>query len=70
MAKQSDGWITTTTAAQLTGYHADHVRRLVLAGRVEARKFGRDWQVSRRSLLAYVRQQEQAGKRRGPKRRG
>ena len=63
-----DDWITTAEAARLSGYHADHVRRLVLAGKVAARKFGRDWQVSRRALMAYRRAAEKAGGKRGPKR--
>ena len=63
----AEDWITTAEAAELSGYHVDHVRRLVLANKVKARKWGRDWQVSRTSLLAYVRKTEEMGKRRGPK---
>jgi excisionase family DNA binding protein len=63
----ADNWITTAEAARLTGYHPEHVRRLLLAGKVEARKFGPTWQVSRASLLAYVRKAEKRGKKRGPK---
>lgn len=61
----ADDWITTAEAAALSGYHPDHVRRLVLAGKVKARKFGPTWMVSRRAVLAYMRQQ--AGEKRGPK---
>jgi excisionase family DNA binding protein len=62
-------WITTTKAAELTGYHAEHLRRLIRGGKVKARKFGIIWQVDRASLEAYCR--EAAGsedKRRGAKR--
>jgi excisionase family DNA binding protein len=36
----ADNWITTAEAAKLAGYHPDHVRRLVLAGKLKARPFG------------------------------
>ncbi len=63
----AEEWITTTEAAELSGYHVDHVRRLILAGKVKAQKFGRDWQVDRASLLAYIRKAEKLGEKRGPK---
>lgn len=67
MAKQDD-WITTQEAAQLSGYHPDHLRRLIRGGLVKARKFGIVWQVERKSLIAYMRAAEQSeDKRRGAK---
>jgi excisionase family DNA binding protein len=63
----TDEWLTTQQAAQLTGYHRDHIRRLILAGKVKAQKWGRDWQVDRADLLAYVRKAEKLGAKRGPK---
>ncbi len=60
-------WITTKEAAELSGYHVDHVRRLVLMGKLKAQKFGRDWQVSRASLLGHMRRIEKLGEKRGPK---
>jgi excisionase family DNA binding protein len=63
-----DDWITTAEAVALSEYHPDHLRRLIRAGEVEARKFGHVWQVSRTSLLAYLKAAEQSpDKRRGPK---
>jgi len=62
-----DDWITTSEAAKLVGYHPKHIRRLATSGVVEARKFGRDWMVSRSSLLAYLRAVEKLGAKRGPK---
>lgn len=47
-------WITTRDATQLSGYHADHLRRLIRAGEVKARKFGIVWQVHKASLLTYI----------------
>jgi len=49
-----DEWITTREAANLTGYNAEHLRRLARAGKVQARKFGVVWQVDRTSLLKYL----------------
>ncbi len=64
-------WITTTEAAQLSGYHVNHIRRLIRDGTIKAKKFGYTLQVSRSSLLAYMRQAEQAeDKRWGARRKG
>jgi hypothetical protein len=41
--------------------------RLLEGGKVKAQKWGIQWQVSRSSLLAYVRNVEKAGAKRGPK---
>ena len=67
MAKAKPEWITTREAAEISGYHADHVRELLRAGKVEARKFGEVWQIDRGSLLAYVHNVEKIGAKRGPK---
>ena len=64
----ADDWITTKESAELSGYHPDHLRRLIRAGEIEARKFGIVWQVSRQSLLAYLEAANQSqDKRWGPK---
>jgi excisionase family DNA binding protein len=62
-----DDWITTEDAASISGYHVDHVRRLIREGKVSARKWMRDWQVSRASLLDYISRMEEQGKKRGPR---
>jgi len=49
-----DNLITTIEAARLTGYNAEHIRRLARAGKVKARKFGVIWQVDRTSLIRYL----------------
>lgn len=64
----AEEWITVREAARLSGYHIESIRRLVHAGQIEARKFATVWQVSRKSLLAYVKRAEERGERRGPKR--
>jgi hypothetical protein len=64
----ADDWITTRQAVELSGYHPDHLRRLIRSGDIDARKFGIVWQVSQNSLLAYLKEaQDSKDKRRGPK---
>jgi excisionase family DNA binding protein len=60
-------WLTVHEAAALAGYHPDHIRRLIRAGEVSARKFGPVWAVSQESLVAYLSRMEIQGERRGPK---
>ena len=64
MAEQ---WLTVLEAAELSGYHPEHIRELLRENKIKARKFGPLWQVDRVSLLAYVRQSAQIGAKRGPK---
>ena len=68
MRGMAEDWLTTMEAAQLSGYHRDHILRLIEAGKVKARKFATVWQVDRHSLIAYMKQAEKLGKKRGPKR--
>lgn len=63
-------WITTKQASALSGYHPDYIRQLARAGDIEARKWLRDWQVNKASLLRYLKKLESRGERRGPKRKG
>lgn len=64
----SDEWITTQEAAELSGYHPEHLRRLIKQGEIEARKISIVWLIDRRSLLDYIVQAKESGdKRRGPK---
>lgn len=60
-------WLTTQEAAALAGYTQAHVRLLIRTGEIVGQKWGRDWQVSRESLLAHVRRVGTQGERRGPK---
>ena len=63
-----DNWITTQEAAELSGYHPDHLRRLIRAGDIEGRKVSIVWLIKRQSLLDYIDRAEHSGdKRRGPK---
>jgi excisionase family DNA binding protein len=64
----TEDWITTREAVELSGYHPDHLRELIRDGKVQARKFGIVWQVSRQSLLTYLDVAKKSGdKRWGPK---
>ena len=60
-------WITTAEAIELSGFHPVHLRKLLLSGRIKGKKWGREWQVSRTSLLAYTHKIQKLGKKRGPK---
>ncbi len=65
----ADHWLTVTQAAEVSGYHPYYLRELIKAGRIKAQKFGPVWQVSKESLLSYIKAaQESEDKRRGPKR--
>jgi excisionase family DNA binding protein len=48
-----EGWITTSEAAELTGYEQAYFRILAKQGKVAAIKVGRDWLLDRESVLAY-----------------
>ncbi len=63
-----EDWITTQEAAELSGYHVNHLRRLIRAGDIQARKLSFLWLVSKQSLLDYMaRANDSDDKRRGPK---
>ncbi len=62
-----DDWITTAEAVTLSGYHVEHLRELARDGKIKAQKWGREWQISRASLLTYLRKSEELGAKRGPK---
>lgn len=65
---QKNDWITTAEAAKISGYHVNYIRRLIKSDAVNGRKvWGREWQVSRSSLLAHIRKAEKLGAKRGPK---
>lgn len=47
-------WITTSEAAQVSGYHPEYIRKLARQGRIGAEKKGRDWWIDRDRLREYV----------------
>jgi hypothetical protein len=62
-------WIGVTEAANLSGYHPEHLRELIRNGKVRARKVVTVWQIDWVSLQAYIRKVEKLGKKRGRKKR-
>lgn len=63
----ADDWITTREAVELSGYNPVHLRSLIREGRIKGRKYFVIWQVSKSSLLGYVKAQAERGDKRGPK---
>ncbi len=60
-------WITTREAIELSGYHPDSLRRLVRAGSIGAKKWGREWMIDKRSLILFLKRQAELGAKRGRK---
>ncbi len=61
MPEDFEKWITTAEAGELSGYNVYHVRRLAVQGKIEAKKQGRDWFLSKSSLLEYVERMQALG---------
>jgi hypothetical protein len=62
-----EDWLTTYEASQVSGYNPDYIRQLIRSYKVQGRKWGQSWQVSRKSLEEYVKNTRQRGERRGAK---
>ena len=62
-------WITTADAVALSGYHPERIRELARERKIKAQKWGRDWQISRSSLLRYLQTARKSGEKPGPKKR-
>ncbi len=63
-------WITTTEAANLSGYHPEHIRRLIRQGKIKAEFKGTMFWVDRRAFEAFLqktRKTKTADKRFGPR---
>ena len=60
-------WLSISEAVDLSGYHPDHLRELARDGRVEGKKIVTVWQISRKSLVDYLRRSADLGEKRGPK---
>ena len=54
-------WITTEEAAEISGYHPEHVRWLARGGKIGAEKKGRDWWIDRDKLREYLETVEALG---------
>jgi hypothetical protein len=64
---QMEEWLTTYEAVRISGYELDYIRKLVRAKKIVGRKWGQSWQVSRASLLEFLKSKEQQGQKRGRK---
>jgi excisionase family DNA binding protein len=62
-----EDWLTTYEAVRLSGYELDYIRKLVRAKKIVGRKWGQSWQVSRSSLLEFLKTRENEGQKRGRK---
>jgi hypothetical protein len=62
-----EDWLTTYEAVQISGYELDYIRKLVRARKITGRKWGQSWQVSRKSLQAFIKNREKQGEKRGRK---
>lgn len=63
-------WISTLEAAELSGYHAEHLRRLIRQGKIKVSRKGPMFWIDRQSLLAYLQESKKTNKkdkRYGPK---
>jgi excisionase family DNA binding protein len=59
--EEFEGWLTTREAAELVGFHQVYIRRLLGQGKIEGKKFAREWLVNRESLLDYKARMEARG---------
>jgi hypothetical protein len=58
-----DEWITTIKAATILKVDPEHVALLCRRGTLQARKFGRDWQVLKSSVEDYKKNPRRKPKR-------
>lgn len=57
----NDEWITTTEAANISGFHIEYVRRLARSDQIAAKKWGREWMVNRKSFQEYLASEKKPG---------
>lgn len=62
-----EDWLTTYEAADISGYELDYIRKLIRAEKIQGRKWGQSWQVSRKSLMEFIEEREKQGEKRGRK---
>jgi uncharacterized protein YuzE len=65
LRKLDDGadWLTLPAAAKEAKLSANTLRHQLNAGRLQGRKVGRDWQVSRAALWTYLESRASSGRR-------
>ena len=50
MRKNKFNYLTSAEAAQSLGFSPDHVRKLILQGKIKAEKLGRNWIIEKKHL--------------------
>ena len=61
-------WISIEDAEDLSGYHPEHIRRLMREGKISGEKKGGQWWIDRKSFLDYLKEAKNSeDKRHGPK---
>jgi excisionase family DNA binding protein len=61
-------WLSVKEAAELSGYHANYIRKLIRKNQIEAEKKGPMWWIDKDSLRAYLEAaQSHDDKRYGPR---
>ncbi len=63
----ADEWLSITEASKLVDYHPETIRDLAKARKIKSRKIVDRWQVSKASLLKYIRNVSELGEKRGRK---
>lgn len=59
-------YVSTKEAAEVLGYHVEHVREMARRGKLRADKKGRAWWIYRKAVEAYKREVERKPKRGRP----
>ena len=57
-------WITSSEAAEVSGYDVQWIRRLARAGKIGAERKGRDWWIDRDKFQAYLAAMTELGSKR------
>ncbi len=56
MIRNKANYLTSTEAATLLGFSADHIRNLINQGKLKAEKIGRNWIIDKKNLSKVSRQ--------------
>ena len=70
MIKNRSVFITSMEAAGIIGVTQDHVRRLILEGKIKAQKLGPNWVINRKDLKGITRQRFPRKKEKGTRLNG
>jgi len=56
MIRNKSSYVTSAEAAEIMGFSPDHVRKLIIRGKLKGEKFGRNWIIHKKELLKVKRQ--------------